>query len=229
MTNVETGLLAGRVPYIRGGSGQQEAVVFFGVNALFRRLDSASDPGHYARQVSRLLPQHRFTILGYTGSGFEEIVRDMAQAIRTPPDVVVGISLGGFVAMRFAARHPELVRRLVLLVSAHRFSPGGWRIMKRQFEALEQGDLPTLIRENALLFRRPWYNWLVRLKLWRDRDRLAAGLRTPVAISATTANCSARGSRTMRTAPHASYARRLSSGARPINSSTVPLPRRRPD
>ena len=45
----------------------------------------------------------------------------MALAIRTPPDVV-----GGFVAMRFAALHPELVKRLLLLVSAHRFSPAGW-------------------------------------------------------------------------------------------------------
>jgi pimeloyl-ACP methyl ester carboxylesterase len=182
MTNVETGLLGNGVPYIRGGSGQREAVVFFGVNALLRRLDKASDPGRYARQISRLLPGHKFTILGYAGSSFEEIVRDMAHAIRTPPDVVVGISLGGFVAMRFAAQYPELVRRLVLLVSAHRFSPGGWRRLERQFEALERGDFRTLLRENALLFRRPWYNWLVRLKLWKDGNRLATDFRDPAAI-----------------------------------------------
>ena len=182
MTNVETGLLGDRVPYIRGGPGQREAVVFLGVNALFRRLDKTSDPGRYARQVSRLLPGHKFTILGYVGSSFEEIVRDMAHAIRTPPDVVVGISLGGFVAMRLAAQHPELVRRLVLLVSAHRFSPGGWRMMERQFEALERGDFLTLLRENALLFRRPWHNWLVRLKLWKDGNRLATDFRDRAAI-----------------------------------------------
>jgi pimeloyl-ACP methyl ester carboxylesterase len=182
MTNVESGLLADRVPYIRGGSGQREAVVFFGVNALFKRLDRASNPGRYARQVSRLLPGHKFTILGYAGSSFEEIVRDMASAIRTPPDVVLGISFGGLVAMRFAAQHPELVRRLALLVSAHRFSPAGWRMMEGQFEALERADFRTLVRENALLFRRPWYNWLMRLKLWKDGNRLAADFRDPAAI-----------------------------------------------
>jgi pimeloyl-ACP methyl ester carboxylesterase len=106
----------------------------------------------------------------------------MAQAIPTPPEVVVGISFGGFVAMRFAAQHPELVRRLVLLVSAHRFSPEGWRMMERQLEALERGNLQTLIRKNALLFRRPWYNWLVHLKLWKDGDRLATEFRDPAAI-----------------------------------------------
>ncbi|MFN0106299.1 MAG: alpha/beta fold hydrolase [Bryobacteraceae bacterium] len=182
MTNVETGLFGNGVPYIRGGSGHREAVVFFGANALFRRLDKTSDPGRHARQVSRLLPGHKFTILGYAGSSFEAIVRDMALAIRTPPDVLVGISLGGLVAMRFAAQHPELVRRLVLLVSAHRFSPGGWRIMERQFEALERGDFRTLVHENAPLFRRPWYNWLVRFKLWRDGNRLATDYRDPAAI-----------------------------------------------
>ncbi len=182
MTNVETGLLGDGVPYIRGGSGEREAVVFFGVNALFRRLDKTPDPGRYARQVSRLLPGHKFTILGYAGSSFDEIVRDMATAIRTPPGVVVGISFGGFVAMRFAAQHPELVRRLVVLVSAHRFSPGGWRMMERQFEALERGDFRTFVRENALLFRRPWYNWLVRLKLWKDGNRLATDFRDAAAI-----------------------------------------------
>src|SRR3954469_18061601 len=182
MTKVESGLLAGRVPYIRGGSGPRTACVFFGVNALFRRLDQTPDPGRYLRQVSRLLPQHRVTILGYAGSRFDEIVRDMACAVSTPPDVVVGISFGGFVALRFAAQHPKLVRRLVLLVAAHRFSPGGFRMMERQFEALERGDFRTLVSENALLFRRPWYNWLVRLKLWKDGNRLATDFRDAAAI-----------------------------------------------
>lgn len=152
--------------------------------SLFRRLDKTSDPGGYARQVSRLLPGHKFTILGYAGSSFEEIVRDMATATRTPPDVVGGISFGGFVAMRFAAQHPELVRRLVLLVSAHRFSPGGLRMMERQFETLERGDFRNLVRENALLFRRPWYNWLARFKLWKDGNQLSTDFRDSAAILA---------------------------------------------
>jgi pimeloyl-ACP methyl ester carboxylesterase len=34
----------------------------------------------------------------------------------------------------------------------------------------------------VLLFRRPWYNWLVRLKLWKDRDRLASEFKDPALI-----------------------------------------------
>ena|SRR5687768_8984397 len=55
-------------------------------------------------------------------------------------------------------------------------------MIERQFEALGQGDFQTLIRENALLFRRPWYNWLLRLKLWKDGSRLTADFRDPAAI-----------------------------------------------
>lgn len=182
MENVERGLLAGRTPYLRGGSGPRTACVFFGVNALFRRLDQTPNPERYLRQISKLVPGHRITVLGYASSSYEEILQDMALAMVEPPDILLGVSFGGFVALRFAAQHPALVKQLALLVSAHRFSTEGWRRMERQFEALEQGDISTLIRENALLFRRPWYNWLVQLKLWKDRDRMAAGLRDPSAI-----------------------------------------------
>lgn len=170
------------MPYIRGGAGPREAVVFPGANALFRPLDQTAGPGRFARQIARLLPRHHFTILGYSEGGFDRIVPNMAEAIRKAPDMVLGISLGGMVAMHFAARHPELTRRLVILISAHRFSQSGEHIMERQFRALEQGDLPTLVRENVLQFRRPWFNWLVRLKLWQEGNRLYRGLRDPAAI-----------------------------------------------
>ena len=57
--HIDAGLLSGKVPYIR-------AVILFGANALFKRLDTAVSAHRYARQVARLLPPHfRFTILGY--------------------------------------------------------------------------------------------------------------------------------------------------------------------
>jgi len=188
---VETGLFAGKIPYIRGGVGPRHAVVFFGGNALFKRLDKSSDPRRYARQIAGILPEgFRFTLLGYEESPPDEytldtIVRDLADVVRSEagkPDLVIGVSFGGFVALRFAASHPELVGCLVLLVSGHRFSEQGWAAMERQFEALERADVYALITDNVLLFRRPWYNWLVRLKLWKDRGRLASEFKDPKTI-----------------------------------------------
>ncbi len=68
MEQIETGLLADRFPFIRGGAGPRRAVVFFGGNALLKRLDRASSPRRYARQVARLLPsEFSFWILGGAG------------------------------------------------------------------------------------------------------------------------------------------------------------------
>ena len=36
---VETGLFLGKIPFIKGGSGPRKVVVFFGGNALLKRLD----------------------------------------------------------------------------------------------------------------------------------------------------------------------------------------------
>jgi pimeloyl-ACP methyl ester carboxylesterase len=121
----------------------------------------------------------------------------MVLALCTPPDVIVGISLGGFVAMRFVAEHPELVRRFVLLSSAHRFSPGGQRMMRANSGRSNQGDFRTLVSETALLFRRLWYNWRLQLKLWLE------GIGSPLSetrprFCVITGNCLDRISRTAR-------------------------------
>jgi pimeloyl-ACP methyl ester carboxylesterase len=185
---VETGLFAGKIPYIRGGSGPKHAVVFFGVNALFKPLNQASKPGRYAEQIAKLLPEgFRFTILGYEETPpdhytLDTVVSDMASVMRSEigkPDVVIGVSLGGFVAQRFAAEHPNLVGRLILLVSSHRFSEEGWAAVQRQFKVLEAWDPVSFVADNALLFRRPWYNWLVRVKLWMDSSSLGSEFKDP--------------------------------------------------
>jgi pimeloyl-ACP methyl ester carboxylesterase len=224
-----TGLLPNNIPFIRAGAGPRHAIVFFGANALFRPLDRAPDPRRYACQIARLLPHHRFTILGYPDSGLDTILPDLAAAIDAPPDLLLGISLGGILALRFAPQYPHLVKRLVLLVAAHRFSSEGRLRMDRQFDALARGDLLTIVRENALLFRRPWYNWLVRLKLRQSGPRITAGFRNPSAILRDYRQLF--GPEFQR---NAEYARRISAptlviGPLPTSSSTAPPSRKPPN
>jgi pimeloyl-ACP methyl ester carboxylesterase len=190
MGDVDTGLFLGRIPYIKAGSGPRRAVVFFGGNALFKRLDR-SDASRYAAMFSRLLPaDYSFCILGYEENppetySLDTIVDDLDRIARTEigRSTVIGVSFGAFVAIRFAAAQPELVDKLVILVGAHRFSAQGARKIAKQIAYLKVRNLYGLVRENAVLFRRPWYNWLVRLKLWRDKDKLASEFNDPTYIA----------------------------------------------
>lgn len=62
------------------------------------------------------------------GSGFEitQLVEDTAafiQAVSNKPVHYVGLSMGGMVGMPLAARHPELLRSLVLLDTSAQAEP----------------------------------------------------------------------------------------------------------
>ena len=187
---IDAGQSSSGVPFLRGGSGAKRIVVLAGIDALFRRMEGPRAMRR-ARAIVRLLPPCAWTIVGYgepgAGTNLDQAVAATADAIREaagPPDVLVGISFGGFIAQRLAARNPELAPRLVLLVGAHRFSDAGRKRMDRQIEQLTRGDLTRLVRENALLFRRPWLNALAGTALWLRGQRLTDGIRPPADLLA---------------------------------------------
>ncbi|MCU1414774.1 MAG: hypothetical protein JWN80_2114 [Microbacteriaceae bacterium] len=69
-----------------------------------------------------------------SGISFEQLAQEHADAIRLlfdEPVDIVGISTGGSIALQLAADYPDLVRRLVLVSSAHRLSEFG-RDIQRQ-------------------------------------------------------------------------------------------------
>ncbi|HYD14916.1 MAG TPA: alpha/beta hydrolase [Hyphomicrobium sp.] len=185
--DIEFGRSSRGVPFLKGGAGEARIVVLPGVDTLFRPLDAGQrSMRRRARAIARLLPPGVWTIVGYGaldgGAGLDHVAAEAAGAIDEVvgrPNVVVGISFGGFVAQRLAAQHPKLVPRLVLLVSAHRFSEAGRNSIERQMGQLASGDLSGLVRENALLFRRPWLNALTAGAIWMRGRRLTDGFRAP--------------------------------------------------
>jgi pimeloyl-ACP methyl ester carboxylesterase len=187
---LEGGVTPSGIPYVRGGSGSRHAVILLGASSLFRPLGPAEGK-RYARLFSRLLPDgYRFTILGYAehpaqGHTLDAIAGAVAETISaegSAPVACIGVSFGGFVALRLAAQFPGLVDKLVLLIGAHRFSNEGRRRMAEQIRLLREDDLYGLLVANAVLFRRPWLNWLVRLRLRLQRKSLRSSLHDPRAI-----------------------------------------------
>ena len=189
MTTFETGLYLRRIPFVKIGSGSDPIVVLNGGQAFVRRPTPARAQRD-ARRIARLLPSHRtIYVLGYDsapppGYSIDMIVEDTARILRDEigPATVMGISFGGFVATRLAAAHPDLVRKLILMVSAHRFSSEGRRSVDRQIEYAWQGDFESFLDEFGLVFRRPWLNWLLRLRFKRERKRLHETMNEPAAI-----------------------------------------------
>lgn len=82
---------------------------------------------------------------GYSLGSLVEDVRDFVRSLKLPPFSLVGHSMGGITAFLFAARYPDLVRRLVL---AGAVAPGGLNWGK---EELQQVIDTFLSRDEAKL------------------------------------------------------------------------------
>jgi pimeloyl-ACP methyl ester carboxylesterase len=183
---VETGTFLGRIPYARFGSQRDPILVLAGGQAFVQRPTPARIQRDAGR-IARLLPPNRsFILLGYDpspagGDNLDAIVADVAAIARElgGPRQVVGISYGGVIALQLAAQHAGLVSVLVLLASAHDFSAEGKRRLQRQIECASRGDLGALVEDFVAVFRRPWFNWLVRLRLRTRRGRLGETMNDP--------------------------------------------------
>jgi pimeloyl-ACP methyl ester carboxylesterase len=186
---LETGTFFGRVPYARVGSHPDPIVVLAGGQAFVQR-PTRERIERDAGRIARLLPADRsFVLLGYDPSlagadSLDAIVADVAAVVRElgAPRQVVGVSYGGVIALQLAAQHPSLVSVLVLLASAHDFSAEGKRRLARQIDCASRGDFAGLVEGFIAVFRRPWLNWLLRLRLRTRRARLGEAMNDPSTI-----------------------------------------------
>lgn len=185
----ETGLFLNKIPYIKSGFGPKNMIFFYGGSAILTNLAESSIK-NYLNVFQEYVPEaYTYYIFGYeeypsAQYSLNQITDDFAQIIKDKigPAVIVGISFGGFIAMRFAAKYPELTERLILLISAHRFSDNGERKINRMMDLAKNEHLYDLIKEYSLLFRRPWLNWLARFMLWKNKENILRGLKSGAAI-----------------------------------------------
>lgn len=122
--------------------------------------------GMWAAQMTELRDAYRVMAVDLPGHGTEHdrpftledaadhVAARIGEVARDGRAVVVGLSLGGYVAMTLAARHPHVVRGLVL--SGASAEPLRWRAAPYRWLALalERFDGPRLTALNAWFFRR---------------------------------------------------------------------------
>ena len=73
-------------------------------------------------------------VMRYTVGNFADYLHGFMEAVKIPKASLVGNSLGGWIALDFTIRHPEMVEKLVLVDAAGlhptsplRMPPGGWK------------------------------------------------------------------------------------------------------
>lgn len=190
MSKITSGKFLDKIAFVQMGDDPDPVLILNGGQAFMRRLDPQRAERD-ARRVARLLPAGTsFVLLGYDsdppqGYSLDLIAGDVAKIISSRwhgRATVIGISFGGIVATRLVIRHPELVAKLVLLASAHRFSDQGHARVLAQIDCAERGDFQALVGGFVAVFRRRWLNALLRTRLWFDRNKLKQKMNEPQAI-----------------------------------------------
>ena len=142
---VTKGVFSNGVPYVRFGEGKRALLVFSGgpgntlpssfmiqVAGHFKQLSKRCVVYVLARKAG--LPE------GYTT---RDMAEDYASIIREyfagGPVDVMGESYGGLIAQHLAADHPELIRRLIIAMSAYRFSEEGNELDMKYAQLLSEG------------------------------------------------------------------------------------------
>jgi len=187
--NFQTGRFLHKIPYIKGGGGSRTMVFFYGASALLTSLEKSSIREHL-KIIGAYVPKgFTYYIFGYeqypkTPYDLNEIAADFARIIEQEigKTVIVGVSFGGFVAMRFAAKYPALTEKLVLLISAHTFSAPGKKKIGKMKLLVNEGRYYELLKENTLLFRRWWLNLAARFLLWKNKKAKLSGLNSSTAL-----------------------------------------------
>lgn len=140
---VESGLLVGCLPFARFGNGRRSLVIFPGL------ADAAWDVTNckwdVAEQYRRLADKFTITAISRKrglpqGCTTRDMAADYAKAFANDlgPSVVLGISLGGYIAQDFAVDFPQYVQQLVIACSAYRVSDEGRKIPERWLELARQ-------------------------------------------------------------------------------------------
>ncbi len=151
----------------------------------------------FAAQVAALSSRYRCVTFDFRGQGRSEVTRDgydmdtlsrdaaeLIEALSLGPCHFAGLSMGGFVALRLAARRPELLRSVILLETSAEAEPAENvpKYRRLAFVGRWLGFGLVADRVMPIMFGRTYLNDPARAaerRGWRDRlvrnDRVGIG------------------------------------------------------
>ena len=190
MHTVETGLFLGRMPFARVGRAPESLLIINGGQGFMIKPEPSRLEKDARRLIRILPPDTSFVLIGYDPDpkadlslgGMAGDIREIIDVNFKKPVGLMGISYGGVVATRVAARYPDFVGKLILLASAHDFSVDGKKRLQKQIHFAKAEQFHALLQEFTTVFRRPWLNLLLRFRLSFEGRRLVARMGAPGSI-----------------------------------------------
>jgi len=133
------------IPFVRFGSGPKTLLVWSGgpgnniskgiaFNMMTKGLKPLADAYTITMLTRRSGLKEGYTTRRMSGD-YADLIRDEYGG---RVDLIIGISYGGIVAQHFAADHPDLCQRVVLLMAAHKVSESGLQLDLKFAELLNQ-------------------------------------------------------------------------------------------
>jgi pimeloyl-ACP methyl ester carboxylesterase len=161
-----------RLRYSRFGTGPEVIVVIPGIDDAVQNLHALpwfwswyfrplAEPGRTVYLISRSRRLPESLKLEELAAIYAEVIeRHIGRAD------VLGISMGGMIAQHLAVTRPDLVRRLILAVTAHRLADAGHEHGRKLMALASAGRWLAFVRlSNALCFSGA-LRWTVALALW---------------------------------------------------------------
>lgn len=168
-----------KYPYIYWGSGPKKALILPPTAELkisvkytasqqyfvFKNFFPADYTVYYFGYEPNLPPDH----------SIDRLVADIADFIKEElgTATVVGVSYGGLVAIPLVLGFPNLVEKMVMMITAHKISESGLFFMKKAVELADQGDLSGLDALFNRLYRRKRWEYFVRATGWLMKRAMA--------------------------------------------------------
>ena len=155
----EWGIYKDKVPYLIKEKGEPSIIIFEPSRELVKNVTNRVE--ETIKTYNMILPPGcSLCVLGYDPNlpseyTPEEIAEINAEFLREKyrPGIIIGISYGGFISIPFAALYPELVQKMVLMVSAYAASPEGIVLMKEFTQLIEGENHYQVVKKfNSLIF-----------------------------------------------------------------------------
>ncbi len=174
---IESGLFHEKIPYIKHWTkkSKKNLVIFPGSMNLIQW--PATDPLSLAKEARPFVPdEYTLYILGYDKNlpmnhTTDQIADEFAQFFKEHigSATILAISYGGFIAIPFAARYPELTENLLLVTAAHSLSNEGLRLANEWMQLADKEGSYSVLKKSAELFCSAFYRVLFRILIWTQR------------------------------------------------------------